>query len=86
MYKIADEKFQSLYLKYHVRGDYMTDYAYYLQSGKEDGTALFDVPQEYQTNELIMIALESSDKPIHLMTRSFCYSHKIPTAKYGLST
>ena len=69
MYKIADEKFQSLYLKYHVRGDYMTDYAYYLKSVKEDGTALFDVPQEYQTNELIMIALESSDKPIHLMTR-----------------
>jgi hypothetical protein len=69
MYKIADEKFQSLYLKYHVRDDYMTDYAYYLKSVKEDGTALFDVPQEYQTNELIMIALETSDKPIHLMTR-----------------
>lgn len=69
MYKIADDKFQSLYQKYHERDDYMTDYAYYLKSVKEDGTALFDVPQKYQTNELIMIALESSDKPIHLMTR-----------------
>lgn len=69
MYKIAEEKFQGLYQKYCEREDPMTDYAYYLKSVKENGTALFDVPQEYQTNELIMIALETSDKPIHLMTR-----------------
>ena len=69
MYKIAEEKFQGLYQKYCVREDPITDYAYYLKAVKEDGTALFDVPQEYQTDELIMIALETSDKPIHLMTR-----------------
>lgn len=69
MYKIADEKFKILYSKYHDVNDSMTDYAYFLKSVKEDGTTLFNVPQEFQTNELIMTALETSNKPIHLMTR-----------------
>ena len=36
----------------------MTEYDYYLTAVKEDGVSLFDVPYVYQTNELIMIALE----------------------------
>ena len=47
----------------------MTEYDYYLTAVKEDGVSLFDVPYVYQTNELIMIALETSEKPIHLMTK-----------------
>ncbi|MBR5068255.1 MAG: hypothetical protein IKX25_02540 [Bacteroidales bacterium] len=69
MYKIVEELFQSLYGKYLGGKDPMTKYAYYLKAVKKDGTALFKVPQVYRTNELIMTALESSDKPIHLMTR-----------------
>ena len=41
----------------------MTEYDYYLTAVKEDGVSLFDVPYVYQTNELIMIALETSEKP-----------------------
>ena len=41
----------------------MTEYDYYLTAVKEDGVSLFDVPYVYQTNELIMIALETSENP-----------------------
>ena len=41
----------------------MTEYDYFLTAVKEDGVSLFDVPYVYQTNELIMIALETSEKP-----------------------
>ena len=69
MYKIADEKFLGLCKKYRGEESAIEDYAYHLNEVKADGTALFGVPYMYQTNELIMTALETSDKPIHLMTR-----------------
>ena len=69
MYKIVEERFQGLYQKSCEAEDPMTEYDYYLTAVKEDGVSLFDVPYVYQTNELIMIALETSEKPIHLMTR-----------------
>ena len=69
MYKIVEERFQGLYQKYCEAEDPMTEYDYYLTAVKEDGVSLFDVPYVYQTNELIMIALETSEKPIHLMTK-----------------
>ena len=58
MYKIVEERFQGLYQKYCEAEDPMTEYDYYLTAVKEDGVSLFDVPYVYQTNELIMIALE----------------------------
>lgn len=63
MYKIVEERFQGLYQKYCEAEDPMTEYDYYLTAVKEDGVSLFDVPYVYQTNELIMIALETSEKP-----------------------
>lgn len=71
MYKIVQSCFCELYNKYHIEDDKNrhNNYSYYLNSVREDGTELFNVPLEYQTNDVIMTALETSQKPLHLTTR-----------------
>jgi hypothetical protein len=84
MYKIAKDLFISLCQKYRKEQD-KKDYTYYLNAVAEDGTALFDAPDMYQTNELIMLAFESSQKPLYLMTRlelETCISNQRAKLKY----
>jgi hypothetical protein len=69
MYKIAEERFQELYKHYAGSSEQIDEYSSYLKSVMEDGTKLFEVPQVFQTNELIMTAFETSNNPVHLMSR-----------------
>lgn len=69
MYKIVEERFQKLYKQYAVNSEQADEYSSYLKSVSEDGTNLFDVPQEFQTNELVLQALETKNNPVHLSTR-----------------
>jgi len=69
MYKIAEERFQELYKHYAGSSEQIDEYSSYLNSVKEDGTKLFEVPQEFQTNELILTAFETPNNPVHLMSR-----------------
>lgn len=68
MYKIAEERFQELYSKY-ANNSITKDYVYYLNSVFENGTNLFDVPEIYQTNEMIMTAIETPNNHVHLISR-----------------
>lgn len=69
MYKIAEERFQELYKHYADSSEQIDEYSFYLKSVSEDGTNLFDVPQEFQTNELVLLAFETESNPVHLSTR-----------------
>ena len=69
MYKIAEERFQELYKHYAGSSEQTDEYSSYLESVAEDGIKLFEVPQEFQTNELIMTAFETPNNPVHLMSR-----------------
>ncbi|MBQ3363139.1 MAG: leucine-rich repeat protein [Muribaculaceae bacterium] len=69
MYKIAEDRFQRLCQKYRTEQKNSCDYTHYLKAVAKDGRALFETPNIYQTNELIMLAIETSNKPLHLMTR-----------------
>ncbi len=69
MYKIVEEHFLKLYRHYAANSEQIDDYSYYLKSVSEDGTKLFDVPQEFQTNDLVLLAFETDKNPIHLSTR-----------------
>lgn len=69
MYKIAEERFQELYKHYAGSSEQIDEYSSYLKSVTEDGTKLFEVPQVFQTNELIMTAFETPNNPVHLMSR-----------------
>ena len=80
MYKIAEERFQELYRQYACKLDNTQDYSHYLQTVQEDGQNLFDVPEIYLTNEVIMTALETPNNPIELlprMTLEYCVSKKL---------
>jgi len=69
MYKIVEDRFQKLYKQYAVNSEEVDEYSSYLTSVAEDGTNLFDVPQQFQTNELVLLALETENNPVHLSTR-----------------
>lgn len=69
MYKIAEERFQKLYQHYVGNPTQVKEYSYYLNSVSYDGTKLFDVPKEFQTNEMVLLAFETNNNPIHLSTR-----------------
>ena len=69
MYKIAEERFQELYKHYAGSSQQIDEYSSYLKSVTEDGTKLFEVPQEFQTNELVLLAFETEKNPVHLLTR-----------------
>lgn len=69
MYKIAEERFQELYKHYADSSEQIDEYSSYLKSVTEDGTKLFEVPQEFQTNELVLLAFETGNNPVHLLTR-----------------
>ena len=40
-----------------------------MDSVKNNGANLFNVPEVFRTNEMIMAAIETSNSPIYLMTR-----------------
>jgi hypothetical protein len=69
MYKIAEERFQELYKHYAGSSEQTDEYSSYLKSVTENGTKLFEVPQEFQTNELVLLAFETEKNPVHLLTR-----------------
>lgn len=69
MYKIAEERFQELYKHYAGSSEQIDEYSSYLKSVAEDGTKLFDVPQQFETNELVLLAFETENNPVHLLTR-----------------
>ena len=69
MYKIAEERFQELYKHYAGSSEQIDEYSSYLKSIMENGTKLFEVPQEFQTNELVLLAFETGNNPVHLLTR-----------------
>lgn len=63
MYKIVEERFQKLYKQYAVNSEQADEYSSYLKSVSEDGTNLFDVPQEFQTNELVLQGSRNKKQP-----------------------
>ncbi|MEE3483049.1 MAG: leucine-rich repeat protein [Bacteroidales bacterium] len=70
MYKVAEDWFHELYKRYADSPEQVDEYSSYLKSVSEDGTKLFSVPQEFQTNELILLAFETEKNPVHLLTRN----------------
>ena len=85
MYKIVEERFQKLYKQYAVNSEQADEYSSYLKYVSEDGTNLFDVPQEFQTNELVLQALETKNNPVHLSTRRAIENYCCPLNMIDLS-
>ena len=68
MDNIAEDLFQKLYKQYSGKNNNY-EYSFFLDSVKNNGTNLFNVPEVFRTNEMIMAAIETSNSPIYLMTR-----------------
>ena len=60
--------FQKLYKQYSGKNNNY-EYSFFLDSVKNNGANLFNVPEVFRTNEMIMAAIETSNSPIYLMTR-----------------
>ena len=68
MDNIAEDLFQKLYKQYSGKNNNY-EYSFFLDSVKNNGANLFNVPEVFRTNEMIMAAIETSNSPIYLMTR-----------------